>query len=133
MWGVTCWLDQALPAEGLPLLPLVQLPHGVVPQRPPLLRCAGAGARPEGPVINRTRHAADAVGPDYAVAGQSAVTCGVAVHSLGPVARHVPGQSLVRRHAERHTDTELGATVPDGGGASLPIGQRLKSEPRAET
>lgn len=89
----TCWLSQTLPGEGLPLLPLIQLPHGVVPHRPPLLRRGdgGGGGGAEGPVIHGARHAADAVGPHHAVAGQRAVALWVAGHNLRPVTGHVPG------------------------------------------
>lgn len=89
----TCWLSQTLPGEGLPLLPLVQLPHGIVPHRPPLLRHgnSGGGGGAEGPVINRARHAADAVGPHHAVARQCAIPLWVAGHNLRTVAGHVPG------------------------------------------
>lgn len=89
----TCWLSQTLPGEGLPLLPLVQLPHGVVPHRPPLLRSGdgSGGGRTEGTIIHGARHAADAVGPHHAVARQRAVALWVAGHNLSTVARHVPG------------------------------------------
>lgn len=88
----TCWLSQTLPGERLPLLPLIQLPHGVVPHGPPLL-CGGGGGGggAEGPVVHRPRHAADAVGPHHAVAGQRAIALWVAGNNLGTVAGHVPG------------------------------------------
>lgn len=88
----TCWHSQTLLGEGLPLLPLVQLPHGVVPHGPPPLHhdagTGGGGA--EGPVIQRVRHAADAVGPGQAVAGKCAVPLWVPRNHQGPVAGHVP-------------------------------------------
>lgn len=82
-----------MPGEGLPLLPLIQLPHGVVPHRPPLFSCGdgGSGGRTEGPVIHGARHTADAVGPHHAVTGQRAIALWVARNNLGPVAGHVPG------------------------------------------
>lgn len=84
-----------MPGEGLSLLPLIQLPHGVVPHRPPLLRRGdgggGGGGRTEGAVIHGPRHAADAVGPHHAVAGQCAIALWVAGHNLRTVAGHVPG------------------------------------------
>lgn len=97
----TCWRSQALPGEGLPLLPLVQLPHGVVPHRPPLVRCGDGGGGAEGPVIHRARRAADAVGPHHAVAGQRAIALRVTRHDLSTVAGHVPGQGLVGRYTGR--------------------------------
>lgn len=99
----TCRLCQTLPGEGLPLLPLVQLPHGVVPHRPPLLRRGDGrgGGGTEGPVVHGARHAADAVGAHHAVAGQRAVTLRVARHDLGSVAGHVPRQGLVGRDTGR--------------------------------
>lgn len=88
---LTCWLSQTLPGEGLSLLPLVQLPHGIVPHRPPLLRRGdgGGGGWTESPVVHGARDAGDAVRPHH-VAGKRAITLGVAGHNLGPVAGHVP-------------------------------------------
>ncbi len=75
------------------LLPLIQLPHGVVPHRLPLLRRGdcGGGSGTKGPVIYGARHTADAVGPHHAVAGQRAITLWVARDNLSTVAGHVPG------------------------------------------
>lgn len=97
--SATCGWGEALPGDGLPLLPLIQLPHGVIPHGPPLLRrgggaCGGrawGGDRPQGLVIHRARHAAHTAGTNHAVAGQRTVALRVLGHQLGPMTGHVPG------------------------------------------
>ena len=92
------------PGVGLPLLPLVQLPHGVVTHGASLLHAPGGGVRrgAQHAVVERGRDAAHAVGPRQAVARERAVAVGVEGHRhRRPVARHVPGQRLVGGDAEK--------------------------------
>lgn len=73
----------ALLAVELALLPLVQLPHGVVPHGPPLVLGPSLVVRGRG-------GAAEALGPGLAVPRERSVPFGVAGHDLGAVAGHVP-------------------------------------------
>lgn len=82
-------------AVGLPLLPLIQLPQGVISHRAPLL--CGHGLQRT--VVHRACHTTDAVRPQH-VAWKRAVALGIAWHHVRPMARHVPGQSLIWSDAE---------------------------------
>lgn len=84
------------PAVRLPLLPLVQLPHGVVPYGAALLCSRGL----QRPVVHRPRHTADAVWPQH-VTWERPVALGIAWDDLCTVARHVSRQCLVGRNAGR--------------------------------
>lgn len=88
--------EGALPAVKLALLPLIQLPHGVVPHGPPLL--LGSGSRSL--VVGGGRDAADALRPGLAVSREGSVAFGVAGHDWRSVAWHVSWQCLVRDYSE---------------------------------
>lgn len=81
-----------LPDVGLPLLPLQEVPHGVVSHGAALVRRGGT----QGLLVQRRRDAADAVPLGQAVPGNTAVGFTVLRHVRHPVARHVPRQRLVR-------------------------------------
>lgn len=83
------------PGVTLPLLPLKQLPHGVVAHGAALVHRRGA----QGLVVQRRRHAADAVPLCHAVPGHAAVAVAIMRHVWHPIARHVPRQRLIRRDA----------------------------------
>lgn len=87
------WAAQgAVPAESallvveLALLPLVELPHGVIAHGAPLV-LGGA----HGSVVHRGGDTAEAFWPCLAVPGQCPVPFWVAGQHLGSMARHVPG------------------------------------------
>lgn len=89
----------------LALLPLKQLPHGVVAHGAPLV----GRRRAQRLLVERRRQAADAVALRHAVAGDAAVAIAVLGHVGHPVAGQVPGQRLVggdAGEAERETHTE---------------------------
>lgn len=100
-----------MPGESLSLLPLIQLPHRVIPHRPPLL-CrgdCGGGRGAEGPIVDRACYTADAVWSHHAITGQSAVALWAAGRNLSTVAGHVPGQRLVGCNTveeTRHSDNK---------------------------
>lgn len=80
----------------LALLPLKQLPHGVVAHGAPLV----GRRRAQRLLVQRRRQAADAVALRQAVARDAAVAVAVLGHVGHPVARQVPGQRLVGGNTE---------------------------------
>lgn len=91
----------AVPREGallvvkLALLPLIQLPHGVIPHGPPLLLCPGPSL-----LMARRHHTADALRPDLVVSWECSVTFRVAGHNLGSMAWHISWQCLIRNYSK---------------------------------
>ena len=88
--------EGALLVVKLTLLPLIQLPHGVVPHGSPLLLGSGSCCL----VVGRGRYAADALRPGLAVSREGSVAFRVAGHDWGSVAWHVSWQRLVRDYSE---------------------------------
>lgn len=81
-----------LPAVGLPLLPFVQLPHGVIAHGAAFL----SHWRTHGLVIYRWGHAADAVPLCHAIPGHTAISISIMRHVGYPMAWQISRQRLVR-------------------------------------
>lgn len=79
-----------LPGVGLSLLPLEQMPHGVVTHGPALIHWRGTQG-----LVQRRRDTADAVPLRNAVPGNAAVGFSILRHVLYPMAWHVTRQRLV--------------------------------------
>lgn len=92
-----------LPGVGLPLLPLKQLPHGVVAHGAALVTRWGT----QGLVVQWWRHAADAVPLRHAIPGHTAVAIAIMRHIGYPMAWHVSRQRLVWCDAGRKEKTEV--------------------------
>lgn len=77
--------EGALFVVELALLPLVKLPHRVIPHGPPFLFCS----RSDGFVASGRGYAADTFRPGLAVSGECSITFRIAGHNLGSVAWHI--------------------------------------------